>query len=200
MFPVRANPVCTSSAMNTTSFFLAQATSAGRKPSAGTMKPPSPWMGSMMMAARFATPICFSIMCDRLLGRLGAAQPAVAERIRHRRAVDLRGERAEAALVRHALGGERHGEVGATVVGVVEGDDGLLVGVAAGDLDRVLDGLRTTVEQRTALLEVTGRQPVERLGNLDIGVVRRDHEAGVGELIELGLHRLDHARGTVADR
>ena len=59
--PVRANPVCTSSAMNTTSFARAHSTSAGRKPGAGTMKPPSPWMGSMMIAARFSAPTCFSI-------------------------------------------------------------------------------------------------------------------------------------------
>ena len=38
-----------------------------RKPSAGTMKPPSPWIGSMMSAARLAAPICFSIIVDRAL-------------------------------------------------------------------------------------------------------------------------------------
>ena len=49
--PVRAKPVCTSSAMKTTPLAVAHALSAGRKPGAGTMKPPSPWMGSMMRAA-----------------------------------------------------------------------------------------------------------------------------------------------------
>ena len=49
--PVRQKPDWTSSAMKTMPFSLAHAASAGRKPSAGTMKPPSPWIGSMMIAA-----------------------------------------------------------------------------------------------------------------------------------------------------
>ncbi len=72
MVPVRAKPVCTSSAMKTTPFSLAHACSAGRKPSAGTMKPPSPWIGSMMTAARLAAPICFSII---VIARLAASAP-----------------------------------------------------------------------------------------------------------------------------
>ena len=35
--------------------------SAGRKPGAGTTKPPSPWIGSMTTAARLSAPTCFSI-------------------------------------------------------------------------------------------------------------------------------------------
>ena len=68
------------------------------------------------------------------------------------------------------------------MVGVVERDDGLLAGVVAGDLDRVLDGLGARVEQGAALGVVAGREAVERLGHLDVGVVRRDREAGVREL------------------
>ena len=60
--PVRAKPVWISSAMKTTSFARHQSTSAGRKPSAGTMKPPSPWIGSMMTAARLSAPTCFSMI------------------------------------------------------------------------------------------------------------------------------------------
>ena len=59
--PVRAKPVCTSSAMKTTPFARHQSTTAGRNPSAGTMKPPSPWIGSMITAARLSAPICFSM-------------------------------------------------------------------------------------------------------------------------------------------
>ena len=59
-------------------------------------------------------------------GRSPSTVLAVAERVGQRRAVDLGGERAEAVLVRHVLGGQRHREVGAAVVGVVERDDGLL--------------------------------------------------------------------------
>ena len=59
--PVRANPVCTSSSTKTTPLALAHCWMAGRKPSAGAMKPPSPWMGSMMTAATLVEPTCFSI-------------------------------------------------------------------------------------------------------------------------------------------
>ena len=70
--PVRAKPVWISSTMKTTSFSLAQACSAGRKPSAGTTKPPSPWIGSMMIAARRSAPICFSIVW---MARAAASAP-----------------------------------------------------------------------------------------------------------------------------
>ena len=70
--PVRAKPVCTSSAMKTTPFARHQSTRAGRKPSAGTMNPPSPWMGSMTTAARFSAPTCFSI-CE--MARAAASGP-----------------------------------------------------------------------------------------------------------------------------
>ena len=72
MAPVRANPVCTSSAMNTTPLTRAHSTRAGRNPFAGTMKPPSPWIGSMRMAARLSAPICFSIIA---MARSAASAP-----------------------------------------------------------------------------------------------------------------------------
>ena len=145
--PVRANPVCTSSAMNTTLFLRHQSSSAGRKPSAGTMKPPSPWMGSMITAARLSAPTCLSITS---IARLAASSPEsvasslpyrVAERIRQRRTVDLGGKRAEAVLIRLHLRGQRHRQVGAAVVGVIERHHRLLVCVGPGDLDRVLHRL-----------------------------------------------------------
>ena len=52
---------------------------------------------------------------------LRAGRPA--ERVGHRHAVDLAGERAEAVLVGHVLRRQRHREVGPAVVGVVERDD-----------------------------------------------------------------------------
>ena len=54
--PVRAKPVCTSSAMKTTPLRLAHSARAGRNPGAGTMNPPSPWIGSMMIAATESAP------------------------------------------------------------------------------------------------------------------------------------------------
>ena len=92
---------------------------------------------------------------ERLLGAVRrAARPP--ERVAHRRPVDLAGEGAEPVLVRHVLGGQRHGEVGPPVVAVVEGDDRLPAGHVTGDLDGVLDGLGAGVEQGGALLMVAG--------------------------------------------
>ena len=58
--PVRQNPDWISSAMNTMPLSFAQAARAGRKPGAGSMKPPSPRIGSIAMHARLATPTCLS--------------------------------------------------------------------------------------------------------------------------------------------
>ena len=82
-------------------------------------------------------------LADHIGCRLGAAAAAVAERVGHRHPVDLGCEGSEAVLVRHVLGRERHGQVGAPVVGVVEGDHGGAACGEACDLDGVLDGLRT---------------------------------------------------------
>ena len=85
------------------------------------------------------------------------------------------------------------------MVGVVEDDDGVAAGVPAGDLHGVLDGLGAGVEQRRALVVVAGGEPVERLAHLDVPLVRGHHEAGVGELGDLGLHPRDDLGGGVAD-
>ncbi len=119
-------------------------------------------------------------LLERLVGAvLRTGRPA--ERVGHRHPVDLAGERAEAVLVRHVLRRQRHRQVGASVVGVVEGDDRLPAGGVPGDLDRVLDRLGAGVEQRRALLVGARRQLVQLLGDRDVPLVRRDHEAGVGE-------------------
>ncbi len=59
--PVRAKPVCTSSATNTMPLSRQKSASAGRKPSPGTMNPPSPWIGSISTAATFSAPTCLVI-------------------------------------------------------------------------------------------------------------------------------------------
>ena len=134
-----------------------------------------------------------------LLGAvLGAARPAVG--VGHRHAVELVGERPEAVLVGHVLGGQAHREVGAAVVGVVEGDDRRAAGGVAGDLHGVLDGLGAGVEQRRALLVVAGGQLVELLADLHVLVVRRDHEAGVREGGDLLGDGVDDPLVAVADR
>ena len=74
MSPVRPKPVCTSSAMNTIPFSRQNAANAGRNPSPGTTKPPSPWIGSMMTAATWSAPTCFSI---RSMAIAAASAPAL---------------------------------------------------------------------------------------------------------------------------
>ena len=113
---------------------------------AGTMKPPSPWIGSMITAARFVAPTSASI---RAIARSAACGPSSSSRngVGRRHPVDLRGERAERVLVRHVLRGQRHGQVGAPVIGVLYGHDRVPAGVGAGDLDRVLHRFGAGVEQ-----------------------------------------------------
>ena len=82
------------------------------------------------------------------IARYATGRPAgPAQRVGHRDPVDLAGERAEPVLVRHVLGGQRHGQVGAPVVGVIEDHDGGPAGGIAGDLHRVLHRFRAGVEQ-----------------------------------------------------
>ena len=105
---------------------------------AGTMKPPSPWIGSMTTAARLSAPICLSITVSArraaqfTVGGQLLAELGVAERVRQGSTVDLGGERTEAVLVGHGLGGQRHGQVGAPVIGVVEGHHRLSCGCRPG--------------------------------------------------------------------
>ena len=115
----------------------------------------------------------------------------VAERIGHRCAVDLGGERSEAVLVGHRLGGQGHREVGATVVRVVERDDRLLVGEGAGNLDGVLDGLGARVEQCRPGLAPDGSETVQVLADRDVALIRGDHETGMSELGHLRRDRVD---------
>src|SRR5215813_889275 len=133
----------------------------GRKPSGGTTKPPSPWIGSITTAATFCSPTCVW-MREVITSSASARQAAgPAERVGHGHAVDLTGERPEALLVRHVLGGHRHRQVGAAVVGMVEHHDRVPAGGEPGDLDRVLDGLGAGVEQRGPLVMIAGRYPRE---------------------------------------
>lgn len=60
-WPVRQKPDWISSATKTMPFSLANFTISGRKPLVGSMKPPSPRTGSMMIAATFSAPICLEI-------------------------------------------------------------------------------------------------------------------------------------------
>ena len=123
----------------------------------------------------------------------------LAEGVGHRRPVDLAGERPEAVLVGHVLRGHRHRQVGAAVVGVVDDSDRVAAGVRARDLDGVLDRLGAGVEQRRLLLVVARGELGELLADVDVAVVGRDHEAGVGERLHLLDDPLDDLRRGVAD-
>ena len=107
--------------------------------------------------------------------------------------VHLGRERAEPLLVRHHLGGERHGEVGAAVESVLEAENRLSPGEVARHLHRVLDRLGAAVDEEGALLVGAGRHAVEPFGELDVGLVRGHRETHVGEPVELLADRLDHA-------
>ena len=50
-----------SSAMNTMPLALQNSAMPLTKPGAGTMKPPSPWIGSMITAAMLSSPMCLCI-------------------------------------------------------------------------------------------------------------------------------------------
>ena len=67
-------------------------------------------------------------------------------------------------------------------------------GGGPGDLDRVFDCLRTGGEQGGPLLEVAGGVLIEPSADLDEGRIFGDHEAGVGEALELGGGALGHLR------
>ena len=82
--------------------------------------------------------------------------------------------------------------------GVIEDDDGGSAGGGPGVLDGVLDGLAAGVEQRGALRVLARGQPVQGLGNLNVGLVGRGKEAGVGVPRELVCGTGDDRRRRVA--
>ena len=84
--------------------------------------------------------------------------------------------------------------------GVVEDHHGGPPGGRAGVLDGVLQRLAAGVEQRGALLVVAGGDPVQRFGDLDVGLIRRGQEAGVGVSRQLCGRAGDDVGGGVADR
>ena len=97
------------------------------------------------------------------------------------------------------LAGEREAHHGAAVEAVFEADHGGAAGVAAGDLDRVLDRLGAGVDEEGLLGEVAGGERVELLGELDVALVSGDLEAHVQEGVELAADGGDDARVAMAD-
>ena len=165
----------------------------------GRRSPPSPWIGSTSTQATFAAPTWVSTSSSARRAASSPVMPAGSRNgydIGH--PVDLAGEGPEPVLVGHRLGRQRHGQVGAPVIRVVEDDDGLAPRGVAGHLDGVLDRLGPGVEQRALLVVVARGQRVELLAHGHVPLVGRDHEAGVGEPADLIAHGLDHRRLRVA--
>ena len=77
----------------------------------------------------------------------GCTIAAVAIRVGQRHAVDLGCEWTEVVLVRHVLGGQCHRQVRASVIRVLEGDDGSATSGDSSHLDRVLYRLSAGVEE-----------------------------------------------------
>ena len=172
-----------SSAMKTMPFAPRTPRCPATKPGAGTMNPPSPWIGSMIRRRCSLRRCACASRRARRRGRTrrrsrGAAGRA-AVRVGERQAVDLRRERPHALLVRHHLGRERHRHQRAPVERVVEHHDRRAARVLARDLHGVLDGLGAGVREHRLLLVVAGVERVQPLGELDVGLVRRDVEARV---------------------
>ena len=186
--PVRPKPVCTSSATTRIPCAAQNSATRRRKPGAGTTKPPSPWIGSTTTQATCSGPTWVVDQVDEPVVRLVRAPLRTgrpAERVRHRGPVDLRRVRAEGRLVGPVLGGQRHGQQRPAVVTVVESDDARAPRGRPGDLDRVLHRFGAGVDQHRALLVLSRGQPVELLADRHVPLVRGDHEAGVGEPLDL---------------
>jgi len=85
------------------------------------------------------------------------------------------------------------------VEGALEADHGRPAGVAARELDGVLDGLGAGVEERGLRRARERRERGQPLGVLDVDLVRDDREVGVEEPRRLLLHGGHHAWVCVAD-
>ncbi len=59
--PARPMPDWISSAMKTMPLVAANSARPAMKPGAGTTNPPSPWIGSIRIAAMFSSPMCLCI-------------------------------------------------------------------------------------------------------------------------------------------
>ena len=123
--------------------------------------------------------------------------PAV--RVRVRRPVDLRRERAEPGLVRVLARGHRQRQQRPAVERALERDHAWAPRVEPGELDGVLDRLRARVEEGRPGLALDGDEPPETLRELDVQLVRDNCEIDVNQALSLLLDRLDDTRMPVAD-
>ncbi|EWS63113.1 hypothetical protein Y695_03656 [Hydrogenophaga sp. T4] len=120
------------------------------------------------------------------------------QRVREAGVEDFAREGAETGLVRGDLAGHAQGQQGAAVVAAGEGDHARAAGVGARDLDRVFHRFGAGGQEQGFFGEVARGLGVQALGQFHVGLVGKHLEAGVGVLVELGLHGLDHGRVAVA--
>jgi len=114
------------------------------------------------------------------------------------RAEDAARHQAHARRIGCNLAGQAEGHHGATVIGAGEGDHPGATGGGTGDLHRVFHRLGAGGHQQGLLGEIAGHPRVDFLAQLDVGLIGQHLEAGVGQLVQLGFHRLDDLRVQVA--
>ncbi len=112
--------------------------------------------------------------------------------------VDLGRVGAETRLVWINLSGECERHHRAAVKAAGECDHRRAAGGHARDLDRVLDRLRARRHQDRLVRSLAGSQRIELFAERDIGLVGRDLETGVRDLVELRAHGLEHVAMAVA--
>src|SRR6266478_1297675 len=108
--------------------------------------------------------------------------------------IDVAGEGLEAGFIRMRFTGQRHGEKGAAMEGVLETDYGGALGVGTGDLDGVFDGFGAGVEEDGFLWKIAGGERVESFGDGDVAFVGSDGETEMQVLLELRADRGEDAR------
>ena len=114
------------------------------------------------------------------------------------RVEDFRRERSETRLVGRDLAGESHRQQRTAVEGAAETDDPGAAGVHAGNLHRILHRFGAGRDEQRLLRRLARRERVQFLGEGNGRLVRRHHEAGVAEAVELLADRGLHARVQMA--
>ena len=77
---------------------------------------------------------------------------------------------------------------------VFKSNHGGAAGVAAGNLDGILDGFGAAIGKESLLGKVTGRELIELFGKRDVRLVHRDVKTGVREVLNLIFDCIDNFR------
>src|SRR6266487_2769969 len=131
-----------------------------------------------------------SFRCSTFFGAVGIGK---------RNAVNVAGKRLEAGFIGMRLAGERHSEKCATVESVLETNNGRTLGIGAGDLDGIFDGLGSGVQENGFLREIAGSQGVEFFRDGHVALVGSDGETEMQMFFELLADGGEHTRSAVAD-